>query len=107
MKKFFQWIYSNKVTLTGFLALILYILDQIFKFSKNLNLSDEVYYGIASIIVFLIGYAIKGRGFESIEEYKLAVEKHKKWKEAMTLQEKVEVLNQIVEEKETKEENSK
>ena len=98
MKKFSQWIYSNKVTLTGFIALILYFLDQIFAFSKDLELSQEVYYGIASLIILIIGYAIRGRGFESVEEFKAVIEKKRQLKAAKTIVEKMDVIEDIINE---------
>ena len=98
MKKFSQWIYSNKVTLTGFIALILYFLDQIFAFSKDLELSQEVYYGIASLIILIIGYAIRGRGFESVEEFKAVIEKKRQLKAAKTIVEKMDVIENIINE---------
>ncbi len=96
MMKTLKWIYSNKVTLTGFLALLLYILDEIFNFSGKLHISQEVYYGIATLFFIIVGYAIKGRGFETIEDYKAAVEKILKLKEAKKLEDKVEIIGDII-----------
>ncbi len=94
--KFFKWIYANKVTITGFFALILYVLDEIFNFTRSINISQEAYYGIVSIVILVVGYAIKGRGFESFEQFKEVVEKQKKLKESKTLQEKVEVIQDML-----------
>lgn len=96
MKKVVAWIHANKVTITGFLALLLYVLDQIFKFTKNFQITQEIYYGVAALIVFLIGYAIQGRGFESIEEFKKITKNHKKLKESKKLKGKVTFIVDMV-----------
>ncbi len=103
MLRFFKWIYANKVTLTAFLALLLFVFDEIFKFSKDLDLSQEAYYTIASVIILFIGYAIKGRGLETIEEYQQAVEKIKKLREEKKLQKKLDILLEEKPQEENKE----
>ena len=48
--------------------------------------------------MLLIGYAIRGRGFESIEGFKEAVEKIRKLKEEKSLAKKIELLEEVVDE---------
>jgi len=96
MFKFFKWLYANKVTLTGLFALVFYVLDEIFDFTGDMKISQEAYYAIASIVFIIVGYAIKGRGFESIEQYKEVIEKQRKLKESKTLSEKVDVITEIL-----------
>ncbi|QVK17083.1 hypothetical protein KHQ81_09300 [Mycoplasmatota bacterium] len=102
MIKLFKWLYANKITLTGFLALIFYVLDEIFDFSGSMDISQEAYYGIASLIFIIVGFAIKGRGIESIDHFKEAIEMQKKLKESKTLQEKVEILSNIIDDDQPK-----
>jgi len=66
MKKFFKWLYVNKVTLTGFFLFVLFGLDKVFKWSDKWALADEWYYSILAVIFLIVGYAIKGRGLEGL-----------------------------------------
>lgn len=108
--KVLKWIYANKISLTGVLALLLYILDEIFNIQNSLNISQEAYYGLITLFFIIIGYAIKGRGFENVQAYKEAITKKKLLKEGKTPTEIATILAGIIidhEEKKLLEESEK
>lgn len=94
MKKILQWMMLNKGPLFGFFALLLYYLDSLLHITDKMHLSQGWYYGIATLFVVLIGYAIRGKGFQfNIKEL---VEDIQKLNQDDAIKEQKEEINDII-----------
>jgi hypothetical protein len=95
MKKLMKWLYANKVTLSGFLAAILILVELVFEISAKLNVSDEWYYTVIAILFILIEWAVFGRGAETIQKFMDIKEEKAKMKEIAKHEKALEKANKM------------
>ena len=69
MKKLLKGIYANKITISGFLAGLLIIIEMIFDISTKLNIGEEWYYTAIAVLFILVEWAVFGRGPETINKF--------------------------------------
>lgn len=105
MKKILKWLNVNKAPVFGSFALLLYYLDSIFNITERLHLQDGWYYTLATFFVVLIGYSIKGKGFQKIITEILTEEK--KLTEDEQFQEQKQIIDDIIRDSEVKTEEQK
>jgi len=83
MKKILKWFSVNRVSLSGYLALILYFLDSVFNIAEKLCLADGWYYSLISIFFVLISISIKGNGIKGLKYINDLINKEDKIKKEM------------------------
>jgi hypothetical protein len=64
LKKFYEWLLANKVTVSGVLGFVFYVVDTHMDLTAKWGMTEEWYYVLASFIVLVVITAIGGRGFE-------------------------------------------
>lgn len=69
MKKLLKGIYANKITISGFLAGLLIIIEMVFDISTKLNIGEEWYYTAIAVLFILVEWAVFGRGPETINKF--------------------------------------
>ncbi len=67
MKTIFKWLYVNKNPCSGMLALILFLVDNIFKLSEKMCLPSGWYYTIVAFLFVIIGFTINGKGIQGLK----------------------------------------
>jgi hypothetical protein len=93
-KKIGQWIYANKITLSGFLATILLGVEIVFNISTKLNWDQEWYYTAIAALFILAEFAVFGRGAETIQKFANIKDEKAKTKELQEQRRKEEKVLQ-------------
>lgn len=95
MKKFLKWLYANKVTITGFLSVVLIIVELVFEISTKLKIDAEWYYTVIAVLFIFVEWAVLGRGPETIEKFFNIKAEKDKIKEIAKEQKALEKANKL------------
>jgi len=109
MSKFKKWqaealtfLTSNKKMFTVYIVVILFFLDSLFGWSKKYNLPPDVWYYVATFVMFLVLWAVGGEGWTGNTLNKLrnetAINKAATKAESKKWQQKLDAINLDIDE---------